>query len=64
MLVYMLSTTSIYNSDNIIMIVIISIVSDITMVVFKMCDSVPSVRYSSVCNVLIASMENLAHPYL
>ena len=23
-----------------------------TMVVFKMCDSVPSARYSSVCNVL------------
>ena len=23
-----------------------------TMVVFKMCDSVPSVRYSSICNVL------------
>ena len=37
-----------------------------TLVVFKMRNSVPSARYSSVCNVLseFESMENLAHPYL
>ena len=34
-----------------------------TMVVFNMCDSVPSSRYSIICNVL-RQWKNLVHPYL
>ena len=34
------------------------------MVVFKINDSVPSARYSSICNVLIESTDSMIYLYL
>ena len=39
-----------------------SLVDD--MVVFRMLESIPSLRYLSICNICITSMEYPGHPYL